>query len=647
MKLARTAILALVAAGALGALTIGAAFPAQADPISNALNLFSYMLDAPSGVLASPTLTGSSGNTPEALAAWQSNFKRIAAESAGKNRAFQTTGVMPAETGGDVVEMSDYPAGSLGAKLGTRIPATGWTNWAKPTGLGVTPGGVAVATVAMLAWDHRADIGSTVTSWTGANAQADVCGNSATSSGFLNWVTGQDCSMLAKSGDYVADTGMPSGWTTGPVCDPSTGFCVTATGESVNGQPYGWGSYCFTHTGTDVGEGVLIYINGAYRGKSSIITYANQQNQYISANECAPAHEFGYYGNGWPGTTMPVLSGIGLYSDTLGVIGGIAGTPTTQLDAHPLVVVHCVVTATDGSTLTGDTESFHEGDKMPQANCPTTPLPKVTANVTEMMVGPGINVELSNVNTTPAYKTLVGARPECVTHSCLSDLIDLTSGHSCFSEAQTCDGWISDPSYSTKYKCTYGGQDAPRSDCFAYANTFNTAKRMAGDAYADPATGEDPGVGTSPSLGQLEMASPVQDPGAARDCQGGSDPNASWVAAQLLKPIQCALAWAFVPRAAVVQGNMQIMSSGFELTGPGKLAAAVSGWKITPVVAGCSSNLAFPVPLIHQTITIPVIQACPGTPMGDFAPWVRGMVSAGLAITAGFAVKRIISGWLA
>jgi hypothetical protein len=646
----------------VSSMVLGVAAPAQAvGGLDDPYNLLSYVLDAKSSVLASPTLTANSGNTAAALSAWNANFKKIAAASVGANRAMVTTGVVPLEQAGELIPISDYPAGSIGAQVGTRLPATGWTNWAK-----ITPGATVALTAAMLIYDQRASISQIGSSWLGIDANAAVCSNTPFSSGFLNYITGQDCSGYGFASDYVANTGMPAGWGVSGLCVPGTTTCLTITGES---WAYLASSlYCVTWTGAaPVSSGGtpptatnftinLSWAGGFYNNGSVFLKDTNHWGAPSNGGMYGACHSEASTGlmppntglvlNGGQTSAQPPITSASVRNTSTGATS--AAVAGAAYDPTPNVVTRCTYTMTDGTVVSKDSSSYKENTGALPPDCPAVPAGKVVGNIATSQIGPGINYGLTNNDTTPAFRETAINQPQCLISSCVLDLKDLTSGKSCFTEADTCDGWISDPNYDSKYQCSYGGQNQVKSECYAYANVFNQAKRLAGDAYADPATGDDPGAGTSESLGTSEMGSLVRDPDTnARDCMGGSSPNASWIAAQLLKPIQCGLEWAFVPSAAATFAVGESMRHAFDERAPGQLITMISGWHFTANMGGCSRVVPYDPGAVFRhagTGSTTLWNVCPGSTYEWLGTTSKIVVGLSFAVMVFLSVKRSIAG---
>lgn len=136
------------------------------------------------------------------------------------------------------------------------------------------------------------------------------------------------------------------------------------------------------------------------------------------------------------------------------------------------------------------------------------------------------------------------------------DLIQATTGKSCYDLADACASWASevqqatgkavtlsntDTSTSTAnlpYRCTWGGAEVAIGECTALARAFTSAALVTGETAADPKTGDEPA-----SDKPIEPA--AYDKFNLGSCIGSgvSWNPLSWVGV----PVVCALKWAFQP----------------------------------------------------------------------------------------------------
>jgi hypothetical protein len=532
-------------------------------------NLFDYKLSVTSEQLYD--------SMPEtAKAAWGTQEARMAAASAGRYRASLIYNNVGAQELASVTPINGYKD--------RLTPGFSASAFRKVLGSPVT------AAVAVTAFAMRGDIANTSLSWFGMDANANVCsdpvfgGNNP-----LNWLTGQDCSMWHTPGSFVPNSGTVAGLT-GTACDPGApANCATIVqdGSYTSGPSYTTNVACFTTTGS---------VGGIYWSTGSSAAGGYTSQGFIPGNMDSPANLHWYAPGPCPSdlaidenTGGGPIGWFAIQSAT-GVPGGVV---PVMGDGNPDRVVTCLMTMTDGSTTTGTTDPKTETqiatDGWPQPVCRPIPDGKTLAHIHITEDSPGESNVLQDEDTIATYQAGAGsANAACDTKACILDLVDVRTGVSCFNEAATCDGWFADPTYDADYQCTYGGSDEPKQSCYAYANTFNAAKRQAGDAYADPHTGDDPGTGSSPNEDQLNLARPLQDPTTTtRNCFGGTYSAFNpleWV----VKPIQCGMEWAFAPRQAVVNAATTGLAAAWGATIFGQVQPLVSQFSAVPTGTGCS-----------------------------------------------------------
>lgn len=583
-------------------------------------------------------------------------------------------------SGKKIVQRASVPAAALTALGGVAV-----------TGGTVVTAGIASAYFGM-------QIGKGVSQMMGLDVEGGICAPAGGGGEFVSFITGTDCSSFLSPdlSVFKANADM-QGLAPGGACDnlatidngflyynsPAPGqyqwkVACRSLGEYVNRYPNpsrsldGW--YKFETVTENANKSLTV--TWSYSGPAFTDTY-NQYTAPSITGQCVVdgviKAGFGIQGfnrlynhtNSGTYTTEAPNCGAG---GRIWILGGgldasrefngrwgVVYSPGESLNAvqsqDPSRTVQCSIVGSDGNTYTENSLPFTlNSGKMAPAKCPVLPDGVYGKSTKADLIGGAGPQPLYNQPTTDAYQNWAVQYPECVDGACPLLLIDKRQAPSvsCFDSASTseaCASWMADPNKNTNYQCTYGSHDVAISECYVYGDTFKPDKIAAGQAYSDPATGLSVPGQSSPGSAATSLGKTFTDPSNFQGCL-----STGWAAANpvewVLMPIQCGMQWAFAPREAVVQGSLLKLSTGWASTGVGKLSTAVSAWKINPSVSGCSSSLPFPVPMIGKTITVPIIQACPGTPMGDFAPWVRGLVSASLAITAAFAVKRIVSGWI-
>lgn len=608
-------LLAVVSAGAAEADTTPPGLP---GPLGTAYDLYQYKIAVTSEQLYDSM-------SPAAKASWGAAEAKYAASSAGAYRASLLYNNVDSESLAGVTPIKGFQD--------RLTPMTGFAKFTK-----VTPGAAGGLAIAVMAFSERANLAGTVSSWMGMDAQGAVCSDPVVGGANpINWLTGQNCDQWKMDQAYLSSVNQGEGqglvgtWSC-LVSDPTKCFRMTSV---YNNNP-NIGAMCTASAGI------------ATTGQYSVRRFSNfqylQNTVTVGTYGSDPACGITSNGN-MPGTatTTYCLLEIGQSSCGANPMVGIA-----QQSTDPDRWLNCIYSFTDGSSATASSahkrESGISSSGWPALNCPPVPAGKTLAHykVTEMG-GQNDPTTQSDVDTLTTYRNGEGSANSalCDTQACMLDLIDLRSGHSCFSEAEVCADWFSSSTRATDYQCQYGGQNKPVQSCYVYANVFNPAKRQAGDAYADPHTGDDPGAGTSVSIDQLNMSRALQSPLATRDCFGGTYAAFNpleWV----VKPIQCGLEWAFVPRPAVLQAAGQTLTNQWSLKAPGQLVAMVGAWSLTPSVSGCSITVAYPLPG-GASQNLKVLDACSG-PMATTATLSRLIVSAAFTVMVFLAVKRSVSG---
>jgi hypothetical protein len=555
-----------------------------------------------------------------------------------------------------------------GGSAGTPFtaPATKLTKVAKAAS-GVF-NGIAVISAAETGFS----VGKVASRAMGMNADGGLCDPGFNDAGLIALVTATDCSkMNAVTPEYLQALANNPAVTGGNLCIPDGSWCMQLVAvvpqNWTDGNPL-FPGYCFIQSGVELGNdqhwrfeiqytklGVSRWAAASQGGVAPPGTYGSNNPQnvvYGCYQKGVPRYVNGSGGLGVTGS--PINGQVGETNDpiTYHFINPFNNTSTDPVSGADSSTspstVQCSITGDDGQTYTASSPSFVLKDgKTPAPNCPTLPSGVMPTHIATAVNGAGGKTPIASQDTTAEYQDWFQSYPECRDGQCKLDLLQgqgSTATKSCFDQGSTCNGWFADPDKGTKYQCRYGTHDVAQDQCALYSGVFDPARLKAGAPYSDPMTGEWSGGNSAPTPDTQALGQGIQNPDTQRSCNGLSAPTFDPVA-WVMRPIQCALEWAFVPRGAVMSYQFATMQLAWSSTGPGKYADAMLGWKIAPDPQGCSTSMNFPVPLINKTITVPVIQACPGTPMGDYAWFIRGIVSVTLIVAAGFACKRIISSW--
>lgn len=592
--------------------------------------------------------------------AWSGAADAAAARSASYASAGQVYGTVTRGNMAEVIPLNkpkDGPPGSdpsLGKKLtvkgtGVRVPVTAAKDFIK----GVGP--VAGPTAALTGYLYRAEISNGLLSLVGIDAAGEVCGEDQ--GVIINFLSGQDCEAYKIQSEFIPNVGeldVPEGWSnnvftydTQNGANPAAIFMTAwdvstvlpaatyTVGETMLklGAQSGVRQSQYVKTFCRKDTAPFTIVQGTLGGPSnppvgSRLTHSSQclaghklVRLEVSVSSSQPQHiaQWGAQGTEWysPGRS-----------------------------SNPDRVLECRITASNGQTYTGRSNTYKETDaQMPKPTCPALPAGVFPEKTKLVVTGPPPVEEYTiwEEDADPSYKKYndeFGVM--CAAKTCVQDLVEVASGLSCFGLGAKCDGWFTDPQRDTKYRCEYGGKTDVIQSCFMYSQIFNEQRRLAGDAYTDPETGKPINGGpTARPYDETWMRNPVRSPDQVRGClpKWGEPNPLVWV----LKPIQCGLEWAFVPSPTAVVRHVEDMKDEWEETPPGKLMAVMGAWTFNFTVTGCNG---FPLktPFTwagHSTdINWGIPSACPGTPFAPFAANMRLFGSIAIVIGTAYSVAR-------
>ncbi len=615
-------------------------------------------------------------------AAWTPELGRAAAQDANLYRAAVVYGNLDPVQLAQVLPMNKAVDESLNGKLtagmevsntattwkgtGFKFPTFSAASFASLRAVVGSPGGVLVA---LYAFEHRADIANGIVSWFGGDAQGNVCTDPvAGGANPINWITGQDCNAWAANQAFVANADKVPGVSGGTSCGTISGGvteCVTLNAQL---GPKDWGAPGL-HT---IFVFKVTYSAGTV--PSNPVVFTQKTGDILRANGLEDCTLTGQGGNQTFLTQCLAVGGVPSWEwnidnrqtgDAAATMLKYAATATAAQqapvnnDLNPPMHIQCMLHGPSGNVTNGNGPNFTEADlkagTVPQSTLsPTcTPLPgnENPDHIVVTEVGGGENNVLYDKTPTSAatdynsrYAGLCGTGS--TQHTCLLDLITKSDGLTCFNKGDTCKDWFKDPNREADYQCQYGGQNEDMSQCYVYANLFDSAKRAAGDAYADPKTGDDPGAETSMSEDAKLMArTPQASDTPQRDCFGGG-----W---GIINPLtwlrtgQCILEWAFDPSPAVVQNAVINVSTQWSQTPFAQVGTVAAQFEAVPVLNGCAGlpvDMTFTWPInwaIHWTFG----GACTD-PMKTAAAWVQGVLSALVYGGAGLALILYITGAL-
>jgi hypothetical protein len=301
---------------------------------------------------------------------------------------------------------------------------------------------------------------------------------------------------------------------------------------------------------------------------------------------------------------------------------GATGTPIYQSTADPLRRLDCIITAS-GQTFTASSITFRESDGiLPTPVCPDVPGGLVLENteIRELNLDDGTWLTLWSESTTPEFQAAGTLAPECANGTCMLDL--RKNGVSCFQTPASCLDWFADPNKATNYSCHYGTHAVDLSECTVYAPAFSEEAVSTGDTLGDPETGDPLGApaGSSPGTDSGAFGNPAQDPEGERECfpTGWAIFNpVEWV----MKPVGCALEWAFVPRPSVVNQKLEGIKVAWAASTLGTVATALGSMEFT-APDGCS-GIAVDMSWLSlggsSVGTFYLMPACPGDFFAGFA----------------------------
>lgn len=494
--------------------------------------------------------------------------------------------------------------------------------------------GAGGALVVVGAYEGGAWIGSNASNavggWFGFDANGTVCSmfnDGSVGSGIGRTLSGQDCTAFDMAADYVRNQDALD--EVGPL--EFGGGVMTYVGI---GDTYSWGvRKCFTGTvwprypAID-DRYVIQTLNAAGNVQSA--------PSRVTSPGAAGCASVGYVstadvpGNSLYGNGLPVVIDL-----STGEV--VAEMPVTKGD--PERVIDCVITMTDGSTVVTSGQPYKEsGGSLGVPACGEVPEGKVPASIALNERTPGQDpVALYNQPVGEDAQKMFTDYEECLSGSCALDLIKLDEpgAPSCFDLDEGCPGWFEDPDKTSKYQCRYGVHNVDLKECAVYAGLFTPGRTAVDAPYSDPSTGEWSGGKNTPAQGEQAMLASVQDPESVRSCDLsdiGFDPI-GWV----VRPGQCLLQWAFVPRPVVVEAGFAGAGEAWEGKPPAVIAEAAETMALTPSASGCAK----PVTVFGATFNI--IDACSG-PMAGIAAISTMVTSAGMVILVLVVLRRQIAG---
>jgi hypothetical protein len=460
--------------------------------------------------------------------------------------------------------------------------------------------------------------------------------------GFLNGVSCDAYKSALTTAQLNSDA--VSAVSGGLVCTTDGAMCVQLvgkgslfTGSSGNSSQY----YCVAVTGSDTTgtRQFHAYWSGGTGAEAAV------SQTFLPAPGC-PASAHSSFAT--PSKPLPVTDTLVKYGCTTNAVPTCPSTTqqtTVTTQGNPTRQWRCTITTTSGASYVALSASFTETDPVfAKIVCPVIPDGLVAAHQKVEELGGTSPAVVSDTDTTPDYQSFGTTYPECASGTCQLTLTS-TGGDSCFVTPGPCAGWFTDPDKATKFQCTYGTHAVTLSQCNLYSPTFDPAKVATGTPYADPVTGTTNGVQSGATSDQQTFGSSVQSPDTSRQCfpTGWAVFNpVEWV----MKPVQCAMQWAFVPPSTAVTDAQTGVQQKWRASTPGKLAVALTTFAFLTPSSGCQ-GLAVPMPtpdaaghaVIHTVYFLP---SCPGD---FFYPWAVPMsifIGGSVCVAGFFTAKRLL-----
>lgn len=442
--------------------------------------------------------------------------------------------------------------------------------------------------------------------WLGYDPQGSVCSWTADkglAGTAVEMLSGRDCSMWGMPESYVPNGDAGVTWTAATWNGGSAHYL----GGYVGGQAgEGKNTYCYAYTppaswtedGKQVALGIRTahptYQGGTYNG------FMWGVGPFAISGSSSPGSPKGSCPSGSTHYIMEInhsTLALQYWNPPLYVFikepGSAKSTTVGQQPADgpndPERVLECVITMTDGTQVRSTGGTYRESDgQIAPPSCPNVPPGKTPKEISVGEVGK--TDPLYKEPVTEEYANWWESYPECREGGCKLDLVKKTTGSpsaSCFDLEQTCADWWTDPSKADNYQCKYGVRDVSIDECAVYSGLFKPGRTEVGSPYSDPMTGEWSGGSSAPGLDKQAMTQNVQDPGKARSCNGmalkGFDPIGF-----VMRPVQCAMEWSFVPRPTVLLLTQKQIELAAKESKPGLLMSGLEAWGgIIPSSGGC------------------------------------------------------------
>lgn len=506
----------------------------------------------------------------------------------------------------------------------------------------------------------------------GHEAADSVCRVDGLTGTFLQIASGRDCSTagIPFAPEFVPNLDATETGAWSDMCglagiSPIV-VCFSFLGSTVLSN--GSHRYCFFPTPADdqfLGAGVTIQRQQSSNGVWANTTWFGASSGASGSTVCG--------GTIAPNTTYPYVQLGAAQSEPLAFrmfdnsIGSFSEPSQPQVaDPDPVRQARCTITIAnngdpnDPVDFSGAPLNYQETDPfMPTPVCPLVDGSTVLSIAYESAVTGEPWLEYFREDMLPETRQLLDTQPECMDGSCLLEL-DRTGPNqdtvNCFDNPASCRGWYEDAAQNPDlYNCTFGGVATSIAECYIYRDSFDPGSRASGNWLTDPVTGQpaqappgtqrgtDINTGTGTGTG---MGAPAQDPAQDRQCfpSGWSALNpVEWV----LRPVQCALEWAFVPRTeSVIAAGTRVTTAaeGTSITQARQVIQSIPTWfpSLDSDCRGPAVTFGPPLDDLGIAGTFYPLDACEA-PMSTFATVAR----IALTVTIGFFVALAIVRYLA
>lgn len=526
--------------------------------------------------------------------------------------------------------------GTNGAPM--RAPATAAKTFAKAVGGAFT---------AYTGFEVGTMLGNAVpSSWYGVDDKTSVvCSQTGTDfvGGLMRNISGVDCSGWSVDAGYPKNQDAAQGYSMGKVCRADGNLCVEVVSMD---QAPGNNLFCAKFTGSaQAADGT---VSSGSEQFDTTWTKGPRVNMYTSASSstayCQGTMPAGATGSRYfrAGASDDFLTGV----RPGGSAASVPFTPVTKTAGDPPRTLSCSILGSDGATYTQDGAPYKESSgTVSPPQCPVLPDGVTAQNISiDQKADPANKVPATNVAnqpTTTDYQNWHSSYPECATGACKLDLLKKPGLSSCFDDSASCVSWFDDAAKVNDYQCRYGVHDVDLTECNVYSGVFKPERVAVGAPYSDPVSGVWSGGQSAPNptdaAAGKAMGTPIQSPITSRGCDGitvtGFDPVGF-----VMRPVQCAMEWAFVPRPAVVSTEFAKTSIAWAATPPGKLGAIVGGIVVAPNVSGCSG-----IPFRMQGKDMNFLDACPGSALAPVAQWSTTISGLLFVVGGAFAIISMIS----